>query len=117
MITKQTVLILGAGASHAFDFPVGGELVQRLHSGLQNGAEAFRCLNEQLSHPVESIQQFDLALKQSSPLSVDSFLEHREDLRTIGKQAIAACLIPFENPNALHKLGLTRRGLIFSLTG
>lgn len=42
------------------------------------------------------VRTFATALRLSGKLSVDAFLEHRPDLRTVGKAAIAAALIPRE---------------------
>jgi len=49
-------------------------------------------------------EEFVYALSHSGSSSVDAFLEHRTDFMDIGKAAIAAALIPFENEIALHAL-------------
>jgi hypothetical protein len=94
MIRRRTVLILGAGASIPFGFPSGRSLKDEICQGLSGGP-----LFQQLKAcglPGSDIQAFGEALRGSGRASVDAFLEHRSDFLVLGKQAIAAALIPYE---------------------
>lgn len=103
MITKPTVFILGAGASLAFGYPLGKNLVEIIKknfdpSNPQNGIELF----EGLGFSKEEVFSFREELSLSATPSIDSFLEPRqEEERYLGKLAIAHSLIPFEKVEPL----------------
>jgi len=105
MIQEKTVLILGAGASKPYDFPLGGELLDEVKGGIsKESANLFRRLKE-LNHAPSFIENFYDNLVYADPLSIDAFLEHRDEFLPIGKLAIAYCLIPRENKDLLFKRG------------
>jgi len=103
MITKLTVFILGAGASYGFGYPLGKKLVEIIlknfdPDNLDNAIELFTGLG----FSEEEIISFRNQLRLSAAPSIDSFLEPRgEDIRYLGKLAIAYALIPFENEEPL----------------
>ncbi len=101
MIEKPTVLILGAGASAEYGFPVG----YRLYEDTCRGACGTPPLPPRKEHFKEGADElfkgFCTQLTQSGQLSVDAFLESRPDLLDIGKRAIACGLIPFEKEGTL----------------
>ncbi len=104
MITKPTVLVVGAGASIDFGFPSGLQLVQRLiDRGHIDGATT-DALRENDFTP-EAVGAFSDALDGSQKLSVDVFLANRPDLVPIGKALIAASLIPYELPHGVLRNG------------
>lgn len=117
MIQKPTAFVLGAGASMEFDFPSGYALTQMLAApawddGLSGTLQSLVALG----YPHDRLLEFSKALRLSGCMSVDAFLEHRPDLREIGKAAIAAALIPFEKPFALfseRRAGPTLYSLIW----
>ena len=43
MITKPTVLLLGAGASKLFDYPTGKELKIKVCNNIESWIELFQC--------------------------------------------------------------------------
>jgi hypothetical protein len=93
MIVKDTVLILGAGASKPYGFPLGAELrdeVIRAKNKIEldylNGDWEFK-----LRYPI-----FAGELRTSGYSSVDAFLENRSEWIKIGKLAIAHKLILYE---------------------
>ena len=103
MIRKPTVLVLGAGASAEYGFPVGRSLLlhivrelrasSRLHLDMQSCG-----FNDDL------IKQFCSELGASNQPSVDAFLEQHKDntdYENLGKAAIAASLIRFEDTPAI----------------
>jgi hypothetical protein len=94
MITNRIVLVLGAGASFPYKFPLGVELVRRIREKLPRDFIQFEFAESQA-------EQFLQALKDADPLSVDAFLEHRPTFVPIGKTAIAAELISCESPTGL----------------
>jgi hypothetical protein len=108
MISKPTTLILGAGSSMPYGFPSGYKLrkllcdeqnLQRLHgSGIFTRRE---------------VEDFRYAFLNSSMESIDAFLANRGAHKLpnshvsyshIGKAAIAATLIKYEDPNNLSNL-------------
>lgn len=86
MIRRQTVFVLGAGASYPYGFPTGEGLVNEVISlaGLDRTLDAFLyngCVDL-------DVKRFARDLADSDSPSVDSFLEHRPDFLRIGKLAI-----------------------------
>ncbi len=102
MIEKQTVLILGAGASAEYGFPVGYRLCENICRG-GCGAPPLPPHQEKIFRQDADrlFQDFRTQLRQSGQLSVDAFLETRPDLVDYGKGVMACELIPFENEETL----------------
>ncbi len=101
MITKNTVLILGAGASAEYGFPVGYRLYEDTCQG-KCGTPPLPAGQEYCKEEADQrFREFREQLRQSGQLSVDAFLETRPDLLDIGKRAIACGLIPYEKEEAL----------------
>jgi len=92
MLIKETVVVLGAGASNPYGYPLGRELVNhivRMNAG--RGSHLFG----------PGFERFQLQLKRSAMYSVDAFLEYRPEYTAIGSNAIAAGLIRYETDNLL----------------
>ncbi len=105
MIEIPTVLILGAGASKPFGFPLGRVLLQILCMDLLTDKQNLRTRMVQLSHrQADEIEDFAKALMKSGQQSVDTFLEKRSDFLDIGKEAISCALVPCEHEGALFEL-------------
>ncbi len=101
MIKRRIVLILGAGASIPFGFPSGRELRDKIIAGLhKDTAQLFQLLHA-AGYDVQHITNFRDALLKSGRPSVDVFLEHRPEFIPVGKVAIAASLIPYEDETQL----------------
>lgn len=94
MISKKTVLILGAGASSHLHYPIGSQLVDQIVS--LNGAEIFKDI-----YPVNRIKEFQLHLSRYGCISIDEFLEKNRDFVDIGKGFIGYCLNKYEVENNL----------------
>lgn len=95
MITQPTALVLGAGASKDFQFPLGRDLTLGLIGTLANsGHELTQVLGE--LHGAFHVAEFQKALRLADPHSVDFFLESRPNFIPVGKAAIAGFLLPFE---------------------
>jgi hypothetical protein len=97
MIARKTVLILGAGASAPFGFPSGRTLRDDIIAGLRKQiAQPFQLLTA-AGFDANHIASFRDALQRSGQPSVDVFLEYRPEFIHVGKVAIAASLIPYED--------------------
>jgi hypothetical protein len=102
MLTRKTVLVLGAGASKPFNFPTGIELSQRIVELLGPTSGAY-ILQEMCGIPLEDTERFRSAFHHSGKNSVDAFLEHRPEFMKIGKAATACALIPFEQEDVIFR--------------
>lgn len=89
---KKTVLILGAGASHGYGFPVGSGLRKKILS-LRDDQVA----SNAMSIGLQSIRQFTDAFKTAQSYSIDSFLARRSEFVGVGKAAIAYVLLQCES--------------------
>ena len=106
MITKPTVLVLGAGASVPYDYPTGLGLkklvVEALRSQKSDRVDRL-LLNLERPRTPKEVAEFGKALHESRIGSVDAFLEcegNREDVE-IGKRAIAQVLGARERSDVL----------------
>lgn len=106
MITIPTVLILGAGASAPYKFPVGSELLATICTDVANeGKHLCRQLVELAGRQVDELNAFSQALQLSGQQSVDTFLEKRPEFLGVGKEAISCALVPREcDPKTLFRL-------------
>jgi hypothetical protein len=98
----KTVLILGAGASNPYGFPLGKDLKDTIaqHTGDEVGATGRKRYIEAGFSP-EEIAEFHTDLVRSINPTIDAFLEDRPSHRGIGAFAIAAVLMPPESESAL----------------
>jgi len=103
MIEVPTVLVLGAGASMPLGFPSGRKLVA-LISDILNGHSETVSLLEKHGYDNEQICEFRKNLLLSGRSSVDEFLEYRTDFIDVGKEAIAAALLRFEQTTNLFNV-------------
>ena len=97
MITKPTVLILGAGASMPYQFPSGKKLREKICREIK---EPLKDLFDVPSKKAE-VEHFISSFSRSGTSSIDAFLEYRTEFMEIGKLAIALALIPSENEGKL----------------
>lgn len=93
MIQKETVFVLGAGASIPYNFPSGKTLVKAIIKHSYDEGTPFANLFSR-----ELRTRFSEALNLSFAPSIDDFLEKRPEFMEIGKAAISAQLITKENP-------------------
>lgn len=121
MIVRKTVLVLGAGASEPYGFPLGKPLLMSICSQLRNFPDAITHIQNSWPHKVtisglsgyfiecgfryKEIDEFRLELEKSMQPSVDAFLENRPEYLDLGKAAIAATLIPCEIESVLLSRG------------
>ncbi len=126
MIKTKILLILGAGASAPFGFPLGRGLRNEIWNmlapppsppakgqkvigfyqptkNLQFLMEAGRSTDRDCD--LDYIQEFREAMLKSGRFSVDAFLEHRsDDFGTVGKRAIVIALRQYEDPKIFERL-------------
>lgn len=100
MKSKKLLFVLGAGASAAYGFPNGRQLVhQILHTNLVNTFASFAAVlaitNDQLLKFQEDLRIADLP-------SVDAFLENNPRYLKIGKLVVAFFLSQFESYDRLY---------------
>ncbi len=78
MIEIKTVLVLGAGASKAFGFPTGQELVEEIYTivGKNSSLNTLFHATAGQNSP-EMADKFSSVLKQANPFSVDAWLPQR----------------------------------------
>ncbi len=98
MIRTPTVLILGAGASADYGFPLGRRL-RDLVCEFPRSYAAKELLRAGFKE--EELSRFVDTLRHSGYTSVDWFLERWPEFIPIGKASIAAVLIPLEDPDRL----------------
>lgn len=111
LIEKQTVFILGAGASFPYDYPTGPQLNNSIiemidfdesslldeNKPTTKGILAIHAIHENFSNDL--LKQFlnlKKGLEDSGRSSIDTFLENRSEFCDIGKRCIAWNLIKKE---------------------
>ncbi len=82
MIRKKTLLILGAGASYPYGFPLGAGLITRL---LSYQARDIFVNDGNYDYRSTQLHQFQTRLKLSRSSSIDYFLNQHPDLAEFGK--------------------------------
>jgi hypothetical protein len=116
MITRPTVLILGAGASIPYGFPSGAGLIDYtltdLPSTPNTSAPSITPRRKLIfdllckCHGEEDVVAFSRALGRSGKLSIDAFLESNPPpIREVGKSAIAAEILAAEDPVLISRRG------------
>lgn len=87
MITRKTVLVLGAGASMPYNMPSGFNLLSEICSYGKPPSRLKQMLDAWVI-PTADFRSFALSLERSGLLSIDTFLGRRLDLARLGKLAI-----------------------------
>ena len=108
MIRKNTVMVLGAGASVGYGFPTGAQLTAWLTQWYDQGSvpgEFARLLGDDVGSFVEFSKRF----RESGYYSVDSFLGKQSEaearLVRVGTKAIAYHIAEKENPENFLRAG------------
>lgn len=100
MITKRTVLVLGAGSNECYGFPVGTELYRKVCLLWQQGVGI-----PGWSEPGKE-RVLRERLPRSGVYSVDEFLEDNPHLIGVGKCAVAYALLPSEGNDLFNQRDL-----------
>lgn len=96
MIDIPVVLVLGAGASRPYGFPLGGELVRE---AINNSSELEPILAGIHDALAMQLDEFLTNLRAANPTSIDAFMAaHSPRFDGIGKAVIAYHLIKNEDP-------------------
>ncbi len=103
MISKPTVLVLGAGASADYGYPTGRALLFTVCERMIGGDPAMDGYLDKLAIPRELPAKFATLLKHSMQESVDTFLENRPEFIPVGKLAIALALVPLEREHIIQE--------------
>jgi hypothetical protein len=90
---KSIVLVLGAGASKAYGYPLGSELRHAILNLTEPNALEFGVLHDWDTSVAVEFTRFRNAFRQSNLYSIDAFLGKRKEFESIGKKCIAAILL------------------------
>lgn len=103
MIKTDTLFILGAGASEPFGYPTSDELRNLIRNGKMRPKliKALNLCNDDARDFQKIVDEFTSEFSKSS-IYIDFFLEQRPEFMDIGKMAIAAYLIQYENDSRLR---------------
>ena len=101
MITRPTVFVLGAGASHPYGFPLGQGLLNEVVRELSNADGEFHHEVCAVIREVERVKAFARDLRLCGRSSIDAFLETRQEFVDVGKAAIARVLSEYESDGRL----------------
>lgn len=114
MIETPTILILGAGASYPYGFPLGRKLVEDIlelfpqsnHSDdrIRSANSHFDIMLGNLDIDISLMNRFSRNLRDSKIDSIDSFLENKDnsEFLAIGKMSILYTLHNYEHSNILR---------------
>ena len=119
MISTPTTFVIGAGAGVPYGYPTGAELTRIVMGDvrafdwqgapvderivrakaaaagrLEGAVKEARYVETNRQLPV--LEALRRALRYATPLSIDALLMQRQEFVEVGKQAIAAALLPFE---------------------
>ena len=105
---KNTVFILGAGASVPYGYPTGFDLSQQIKGYLGNLVTESLGMHEhlapmlrELGHGIKELKEFYECFFGAATYSIDKFLENRPDFGMLGKLLIAYFLKVKEGPNLI----------------
>ncbi len=107
MISKNTVIVLGAGASNTVNFPTNPQLVDRI-------CETFKQTNGHYQTARDAgfdeglIENFRKSLFESQQPSIDSYLNLQRGYLDIGRFAVATEILSWENHDSLMNVGRTK---------
>ncbi|WP_299341713.1 hypothetical protein [uncultured Pseudoxanthomonas sp.] len=96
------VLVLGAGASVAYGYPLGSRLRQEILNLSQHDAMVAGIVRERYETlDIRELVKFQETFKHSQLYSIDAFLAKRKEFSEIGKKCIARVLLRCEGSKPL----------------
>lgn len=101
MIKQHTVLVLGAGASAPYGFPLGAALVDQVAAEILDEESTLVSRLRIRGIKAADSRRFATALRDARPYSIDAFLEMQPMFANVGKFAIADVLLRAENQRTL----------------
>ena len=119
MISCNTVLVLGAGASMPYGFPSGVGLIQEICTSVEDRSTPYHLVRIALNgllpqevtfgDPEEHIQNFTTRLRDSELYSVDRFLAENKKYSTVGRMFIAAIIRSCESADMFNADSIRKR--------
>ena len=97
MTLRETVLVLGAGASAPYGFPTGPALVDDIIARFANQVERMIRRGTLDIRYDQRAKSFVERLRTADAESIDAFLEHNPQFQEIGKLAIASHILRAES--------------------
>lgn len=91
----KTTLVVGAGASAPFGFPLGSELKTIVTQYARE--RSIRNRLEQLNYPASHLDELDECLRYGRYQTIDEFLDAKKRFREIGGYIIAEAILNQEN--------------------
>jgi len=101
VIRKKVVLVLGAGASKPYGYPLGDEL----RNDLIGISSEVRNVLVEIGHHSDLVEHFRTEFQASNLSSIDAFLARRQNLAQLGRATIAASILQRETSVAAHLAG------------
>jgi hypothetical protein len=93
------VLVLGAGASHAYNYPLGSGLRAKILAISEGAAREIGILRSGQS--ATALSEFQRVFRESQMYSIDAFLGRQPHFAEIGKRCIASILLQSESKKTL----------------
>ena len=103
MISSKVVLVLGAGASHPYRFPLGSEIVRSILKDVSLSPNWMELI-QKAGIDTSVFPSFRDDLRDSLRTSIDAFLEVRREYEELGKAIIALWIANYENLTDLYNL-------------
>ncbi len=100
MIDIPVVLVLGAGASYPYGFPLGSGLTKEVLS--LSGDDVKKVLTQVDKGLFTELQEFQSSFRYARRKSIDAYLEGKRKYERIGKLVIAYLLIKRESEDTLY---------------
>lgn len=107
MIEKPTTFIVGAGASAAYGLPTGGTLLDKARR-IQPGDPVYALLHN-CGTPVETVNEFTTDITRHPALSIDAYLESRQEEKFASRMRIGRQVIAILMANAIKQLAVPVR--------
>jgi len=101
MIKKNHLFVLGAGTSIPYGFPSGSELVRNIIDYTSKGKLIYMYL-KWLGYDEREVSRFSQDLEKSGMISIDTFLEYRNDYLEMGKVILTLTISIFEYKSTLY---------------
>jgi SIR2-like domain len=100
MLSRRTVLVVGAGANVLYGFPTGATLIDQIVSGGGSTRRIHSALGD-CGFGGQEIDELVEILSRTQFNSIDVFLQHHPTLVDIGRSAIAAVIMWCEDEDRL----------------